>query len=201
MFAGIVEEIGVVDKIQRGERSAQLSILAKTVLEGLEIGDSISVNGTCLTAVLKTDRGFVVEVSPETLRVTNLGGLGVGDGVNLERALRLGDRVDGHLVSGHVDGVGIIRQRRSEGNALVLSIDTPQDVLRYCVAKGSIAVDGISLTVNELTQSGFSVTIIPHTVKMTTLGIKAVGATVNLETDLIGKYVERLFKQKESVSE
>jgi riboflavin synthase len=199
MFAGIVEEIGVVEKIQRGEKSAQLSILAKTVLEGLEIGGSISVNGTCLTAVSKTGHGFVVEVSPETLRVTNLGLLGVGDGVNLERALRLGGRIDGHLVSGHVDGVGVIRQRRSEGNALVLFIDTPLALLRYCVTKGSIAVDGISLTINELTESGFSVTLIPHTVKMTTLGIKSVGATVNLENDLIGKYVERLFKRTESV--
>jgi len=138
------------------------------------------------------------DLSPETAKVTTLGSLKAGDPVNLERAMRLGDRLGGHLVSGHVDAIGTIRARVQEGDALQLTIEAPREVLRYCVPKGSVTVDGISLTLNEVTDRGFRVTIIPHTAKVTTLGIKQVGDAVNLEADLIGKYVERLLPGHES---
>ncbi len=190
MFTGIVEEMGVVERTDRG-LSTTFVIMAREVLKDLETGDSIAVNGVCLTVVAKGERTFSVEVSPETLRVTNLGSLKIGGAVNLERAMRLVDRVGGHLVSGHVDGTGIIRERRPEGNALVVAIEAPRDLLRYCVAKGSVAVDGVSLTINSVAEREFTVSIIPHTAKATTLGVKGVAETVNLEADLVAKYIER----------
>lgn len=195
MFTGIIEELGVVKQIDR-QKLIRLAILAKTVLEDLKIGDSVAVNGVCLTVVSFNTSEMMVEISPETLGVSNLGSLKVGDGVNLERAMRLNDRLGGHLVTGHVDGMGRIRERRPEGDSSVLRIETPSEVLRYCVKKGSIAVDGVSLTINELTDKDFLVTIIPHTAKVTTLGLKGIGDAVNLEVDLIGKYVERLLRQE-----
>jgi riboflavin synthase len=173
-----------------------MTILASTVLRDLKIGDSVSVNGTCLTVVSKDERNFSVEVSPETLSVTTLGHLAAGSPVNLERAMKLNERIGGHLVAGHVDGVGTIRSRHQEGNAIFFTIEAPPEVLRYCVAKGSITVDGISLTINEVADHSFSVAIIPHTAKVTTLGLKQVNDTVNLESDLIGKYVERLLQER-----
>ncbi|HEY5599383.1 MAG TPA: riboflavin synthase, partial [Candidatus Manganitrophaceae bacterium] len=139
--------------------------------------------------------GFTANVIEETYERTNLGDLRPGDPVNLERAMRIMDRIGGHLVSGHVEGVGIIRERKQEANALLLQVEVPRDILKYCVKKGSIAVDGVSLTINELTDRGISVSIIPHTSQVTTLGLKGVGATVNIESDLIGKYVERFLNQ------
>ena len=195
MFTGIVEEMGVIQGIERSLESVQYRILAKRILEELEAGDSVSVNGVCLTAVTVTDVDFSVDLSPETLRGADLGGLKIGDPVNLERAMRIMDRIGGHLVSGHVEGVGIIRERKQEANALLLQVEVPRDILKYCVKKGSIAVDGVSLTINELTDRGISVSIIPHTSQVTTLGVKGVGATVNIESDLIGKYVERFLNQ------
>jgi riboflavin synthase len=162
----------------------------------LEIGDSISINGTCLTVVTKGEQSFMVDVSPETLSVTTLGRLTGGAPVNLERAMKLNERIGGHLVAGHVDGVGTIRTRRQEGNAIMFVIEAPREVLRYCVPKGSVTVDGISLTINELTDHAFSVAVIPHTAAVTTLGVKQVGDAVNLESDLIGKFVERLLQQR-----
>lgn len=200
MFTGIIEEMGVIQEIDRSLQSVRLKILAKAVLEELVVGDSITVNGVCLTAAAVAEAGFIVDVSPETARVTNLGMLKVGEPVNLERAMRIMDRIGGHLVSGHVEGVGMLRERRQEGNAAVLSIEAPSNILRYCILKGAIAVDGISLTINELTDRAFSVSIIPHTAQVTTLGLKSAGATVNLESDLIGKYVERLLRGGESSS-
>jgi riboflavin synthase len=192
MFTGLIEELGVVQALERGLQSATMTILARRVIKGMTVGDSVTVSGVCLTVVRLTDNGFVVEVSPETLRVTTLGGLGGGDGVNLERAMRLGDRVGGHLVSGHVEAVGRIVGRAPEGNAILLTVEAPREVLRYCVGKGSVTIDGVSLTINALTDKTFSVAIIPHTATATTLGLKPPGSPVNLEPDLIAKYVERL---------
>jgi riboflavin synthase len=196
MFTGIVEEMGAVTSMEKTLAGTRMTILASTVMNDLKIGDSVSVNGTCLTVVTKSDRGFAVEVSPETLSVTTLGLLTAGAPVNLERAMKLNERIGGHLVAGHVDGVGTIRNRHQEGNAIVFTIEAPAEILRYCVVKGSITVDGISLTINEVADHSFSVAIIPHTAKVTTLGLKQVNETVNLESDLIGKYVERLLQER-----
>jgi riboflavin synthase len=196
MFAGIVEEMGAITTLEKTLAGTRLTILASTVMGDLKIGDSMSVNGTCLTVVSRSERDFSVEVSPETLSVTTLGGMTVGTPVNLERAMRLNERIGGHLVAGHVDGVGLIRSRCQEGNAIILTIEAPPAILRYCVAKGSITVDGISLTINEVGDRSFSIAIIPHTAKVTTLGLKQVNDPVNLEPDLIGKYVERLLQER-----
>ncbi|HEY6973709.1 MAG TPA: riboflavin synthase [Nitrospiraceae bacterium] len=196
MFTGIVEEMGAVTAVEKTLAGTRLTILAATVLGDLKIGDSLSVNGTCLTVVTKNERNFVVEISPETLSVTTLGQLNAGAPVNLERAMKLNERIGGHLVAGHVDGVGTIRSRHQEGNAIFFTIEAPDEILRYCVVKGSVTVDGISLTINDVTDKGFSVAIIPHTAKVTTLGLKQIGDTVNLESDLIGKYVERLLQER-----
>ena len=198
MFTGIIEEMGVVKAVDKALSGCGVTILAKTVLEGLKVGDSMTVNGVCLTVVGCGGTEVQADISPETSKVTTLGALKPGDPVNLERAMRLGDRLGGHLVTGHVDGIGTIRARAQDADALQITIEAPPEVLRYCVPKGAITVDGISLTVNEVTDRGFRATIIPHTAKVTTLGIKQVGDTVNLETDLIGKYVERLFPGRES---
>ncbi|MBH0209932.1 MAG: riboflavin synthase, partial [Nitrospira sp.] len=194
MFTGIVEEMGAITVMNKSLSGAKLTILASTVMSDLKIGDSVSVNGICLTVVSRSERDFSVEVSPETLSVTTLGGFAVGMPVNLERAMKLNERIGGHLVAGHVDGVGRIRSRQQDANAIVLTIDAPPEILRYCVPKGSITVDGISLTINAVSEQGFSVAIIPHTAKVTILGLKQANDTVNLESDLIGKYVERLLQ-------
>ncbi|ODT46372.1 MAG: riboflavin synthase subunit alpha [Nitrospira sp. SCN 59-13] len=196
MFSGIVEEMGAVSILNKGLAGTRLTIMASTVMTDLTIGASVSVNGACLTAVARTDHDFSVDVSPETLAVTTLGNLTTGSPVNLERAMKLNERIGGHMVSGHVDGIGAIRSRHQDGNALVLEIEAPKDILRLCVQKGSITVDGISLTINEVTERSFLVAIIPHTAKVTTLGLKQVGDKVNLESDLIGKYVERLLQDR-----
>lgn len=197
MFTGIIEEMGVVKTIDRNLQSIRLTLLAKTILDDLEIGDSVTVNGVCTTATALIESGFTVDLSPETARVTTLGGLKAGDPVNLERAMRIMDRIGGHLVSGHVEGVGVIRDRKQEENAIILTVEAPSDILKYCIKKGSIAVDGVSLTINSLTDRSVTLSIIPHTAKVTTLGLKEIGAPVNLESDLIGKYVERLIGSKE----
>jgi riboflavin synthase len=196
MFSGIVEEMGAVTVLRKSLAGARLTILASTVMDDLKIGDSVSVNGICLTVVSRSERDFSVEVSPETLSVSTLGGFAVGMPVNLERAMKLNERIGGHLVAGHVDGVGVIRSRQQDSNAIVFTIGAPPEILRYCVAKGSITVDGISLTINAMTEQGFSVAIIPHTAKVTILGLKQVNDPVNLESDLIGKYVERLLQER-----
>jgi len=196
MFTGIVEEMGVIKRLEKSGAGTTLTILASTVMDDLEAGASVSVNGACLTVVSVGEREFAVEVSRETLAVTTLGQLAAGTPVNLERAMRVHDRIGGHLVAGHVDGVGSIRNRTPEGNAIVLTIEAPREVLRYCVHKGSITLDGISMTINEVSDRNFSVAVIPHTAKATTLGLKKPGETVNLEADLIGKYVERLLQDR-----
>jgi riboflavin synthase len=196
MFTGIVEEMGAVASIEPTLAGTRLTVLASTVLGDLKVGDSISVSGTCLTVVSKNEQSFAVEVSPETLSITTLGRLTGGAPVNLERAMKLKERIGGHLVAGHVDAVGRVRSRRQEGNATVFVIEAPHEVLRYCVHKGSVTVDGISLTINDVTDHSFSVAIIPHTAAVTTLGLKQVEDEVNLESDLIGKFVERLLQQR-----
>jgi riboflavin synthase len=192
MFTGIVEELGTVKALRRDAGSARLTISASTVLDKSALGDSICVNGVCLTVVDMTKSDFSADVAVETLKVTNLGELRIGVKVNLERALQLSSRIGGHLVSGHVDGTGRIRDKREEGNGWRISIDAPETVLKYAIKKGSIAIDGISLTIADLDRDGFSIAMIPHTAKLTTLGFKSAGDSVNLESDIIGKYVERL---------
>ncbi len=195
MFTGIVEELGTLRRIERGAVSAKLHIGARRVLEDVSLGDSIAVNGVCLTVVDFSREQFSADVMAETLAKTNLGSLRPGDRVNLERALRLGDRLGGHLVSGHIDGVGTIVGREPYGIAVVFTIKAPPEVMRYVVKKGSIAIDGISLTVVDHESDGFCVSIIPHTAQLTTLGFKKVGDSVNLESDMIAKYVERMMSR------
>jgi len=196
MFTGIVEEMGAVKSVDKTTAGVRMTLLASTIMDDLEVGASVSVNGVCLTVIAVGPREFAVDVSTETLAVTTLGGVSAGAPLNLERPMRLNGRLGGHLVAGHVDGIGAIRSRRQEGNTVVLSIEASKDVLRYCVAKGSIAVDGISLTINEVGERSFGVAIIPHTVSVTTLGLKQPGDMVNLEADLVGKYVERLLQER-----
>ncbi len=192
MFTGIIEEMGSVRTLRQSGGSARIVISASRVLEGTALGDSICVNGVCLTVVELGRAEFSADVASETLAVTTLGGLRSGSPVNLERALQLSSRIGGHLVSGHVDAVGRIREKREEGNGWRIFFTAPDAVLRYVIRKGSVAVDGISLTVADLDASGFSVAMIPHTAKLTTLGAKTAGDPVNLEADIMGKYVERL---------
>jgi riboflavin synthase len=192
MFTGIIEEMGTVKALRREAGAARLSLSAATVLEGTALGDSISVNGVCLTVVELGKNEFSADVAVETLRVTNLGELKAGARVNLERALQLSARIGGHLVSGHVDAVGRLREKRDEGNGWRIFFDAPETVLRYVIKKGSIAIDGVSLTVADVDRAGFSIAMIPHTARLTTLGFKTTGDSVNLESDIIGKYVERL---------
>ena len=191
MFTGIIEGLGTIRRIRPSGTGRRIQIEADFVLDGTGIGDSIAVNGACLTAVDLTSGRFEADVSPETLAFTSLGKAAVGDRVNLERALRLSDRLDGHLVSGHVDGLGTLSGRRTEGNAVVLTFAVPATLARYMVQKGSVAVDGVSLTVNSCTDERFTVSVIPHTAAVTTLGIRKPGDPVNIETDILGKYVER----------
>jgi len=192
MFTGIIEEMGTVKALRREAGAARLSLSAATVLDGTALGDSICVNGVCLTVVELGKNEFSADVAVETLRVTNLGELKAGARVNLERALQLSARIGGHLVSGHVDAVGRLREKRDEGNGWRIFFDAPETVLRYVIKKGSIAIDGISLTVADVDRAGFSIAMIPHTARLTTLGYKSAGDSVNLEADIIGKYVERL---------
>ncbi|MCA9498068.1 MAG: riboflavin synthase [Nitrospira sp.] len=194
MFSGIIEEMGAIQAIDKGLAGAKFSILASQILEDLKLGDSISVAGACLTASQVGDLGFSVDVSTETLNCTTLGSITVGTPVNLERAMKLNARMGGHLVTGHVDGIGLLRARQQDGNSIQLTIEAPEEIIRYCVAKGSITVDGISLTINAVSDRSIAIAIIPHTAKVTTIGLKQIGDPVNLESDLIGKYVERLLQ-------
>ncbi len=198
MFTGIIEGMGTVDAVRPAGEGKQLAISADFKLDGTRIGDSISVDGACLTAVRLEGHRFDVDVSPETVVRTTIGSAKVGDRVNLERALRLGDRLDGHLVSGHVDGLGFLASRESAANALVMTFKTSPELTRYMIQKGSVAIDGMSLTINQLRSDHFQVSIIPHTAMLTTIGRKRVGQACNIETDLIGKYVERFIKTGES---
>ncbi len=201
MFTGIIEEKGKINKIQVRGDAARIEIDCTKVLAETRVGDSVAVNGACLTVKEKKTKAFSADIMLETLERTSLGTLGPGDGVNLERAMVLGGRLGGHLVSGHVDGVGRILRLREVGIARIISIAAAKNLLLEMVWKGSVAVDGISLTIMELEREYFSVSIIPHTMAETTLGQGKTGAMVNLETDLIGKYVRRFLQPQEEKKE
>lgn len=192
MFTGIIEEIGSVKRVSVGGKSGSIEIAAKKVLEGTKVGDSIAVNGVCLTVTSLGSSSFTADVMAETLRRSSLGSLSVGNGVNLERAMAADGRFGGHLVSGHIDGTGTISKMQKEENAVWVHIQANAEILNLIVEKGSIAIDGISLTVAGVSDSEFSVSVIPHTAKETTLLSKKAGDTVNLENDIIGKYVQKL---------
>ena len=197
MFTGIIEEIGKVIRVQRTAGSSFIEIQAEKVLTDAHIGDSIAVNGVCLTVTDMTNDTFRADVMKETLSRSSLGSLVSGSMVNLERAMAANGRFGGHIVSGHIDGTGIITDVKNDGIAVWYTISAKDSLLRYIVEKGSIAIDGISLTVAKVTNSTFSVSIIPHTASETTLSMKKTGDIVNLENDIIGKYVERLIKTSE----
>ncbi|SFL87481.1 riboflavin synthase [Pelosinus propionicus] len=192
MFTGLVEELGKVKAIARGVKSVRLTVAAKKVLQDVKLGDSIAVNGTCLTVVEYDANCFTADVMPETVDSTALASLQIGSKVNLERTLSIGDRFGGHIVSGHIDGIGIIRAKDNNDNAVIVKIEAGSEVMRYIVKKGSIAIDGISLTIVDYGQDWFTVSLIPHSASATTLGFKKTGDVVNLEADVIGKYVEKL---------
>jgi riboflavin synthase len=193
MFTGIVEHKGSVAEVERNGDSMRL-VLETGPLADVDLGDSISVNGVCLTAVDVGPGRVGVDVVQETIARTNLGGLTAGDPVNLELAMRADGRFDGHIVQGHVDGLGSVAAVESEGEGARISIDVPAELLRYVVEKGSITVDGVSLTVAAVSPEGFQVALIPHSLQVTTLGLRKVGEKVNLEVDVLAKYVERLLE-------
>ncbi len=199
MFTGLIIELGKVVSLERGTGSAGLSVSGKEVMKDAALGDSISINGVCLTVVGIEGDAASFDVSYETLRSTNLGNLKKGEGVNLEPSLRPNSKMGGHFVTGHIDGIGKIRSKRPEGAAVRIEIAAPEEVLRYLVEKGSVAIDGISLTVVDVLKDAFSVVIIPHTAALTTIGIKKTGDTVNLEPDILAKYVAK-FLQKDKDS-
>jgi riboflavin synthase len=191
MFTGIIEGVGTIAQLTKSGAGISMAVAAELDLDQTGIGDSIAVNGACLTAVKIENQRFHVDVSPETLSTTTLSSAQLGQRVNLERALRLSDRLDGHLVSGHIDGIGVVARYRSEGNAIVIAIKVPEQLVRYMIVKGSVAVDGVSLTINRLQKNLFEASVIPHTASETTVGDYKPGSSVNIETDLVGKYIER----------
>lgn len=192
IFTGIIEELGKVVLLEPGSRSYKIRVQAHKVLEDVKIGDSIAVNGVCLTVITFDSNSFTADVMPETVSKTTIRYLGYGEPVNLERALRLSDRLGGHLVQGHVDAVGKIMQKENLDIAILFRIQAPDSLLKYAVPKGSIAIDGISLTLVDVFADSFTVSLIPHTAMQTILGSKKTGDLVNLESDIIGRYVEKL---------
>lgn len=196
MFTGIVEEIGHIRHISRGNDTCTLTISCEKVLEGTKLGDSIAVNGTCLTVVRMDTNSFDADVTPETMRRTSFSMVRIGSPVNLERALRLSDRLGGHIMLGHVDGVGHVKSFAKEGNAINVTISLDKKWMRYVIEKGSVAVDGISLTVAKRKEDSFTIALIPHTGEKTILLSKHPGDPVNIECDYLGKYVEQLMKKE-----
>lgn len=201
MFTGLIEEIGFIEKTTSQNNCGQLVIQAKAIQEGTKLGDSIAVNGVCLTVTNVSKTSFTADVMPETLKRSNLGKLQKGSSVHLERAMAANGRFGGHMVSGHIDGTGIISGKKQEGNAIRLFITTDTPLLRQMIEKGSIAIDGVSLTVISVEQSQFSVGIIPHTNSQTILLDKKIGDSVNLETDVIAKYIQRFFENSNQQQE
>jgi len=196
MFTGIIEGFGTIREIRSEGQGKRMTVDADFFLEQTKIGDSVCVSGACLTVVTINDKRFAVDVSPETLAKTTFKSAKIGDRVNLERALRLSDRIDGHLVSGHIDGIGTVALKQNIGNAIIVAFKVPEFISHYMIQKGSVAVDGISLTINNCGHDSFDVSIIPHTAKLTTIGFKKTGDLVNIEADMIGKYVERFVGDK-----
>jgi riboflavin synthase len=197
MFTGLIEEIGIVQSVHFKGDSAAIGITANTITKDLKVGDSVNTNGACLTVTSFSSSGFTVDAVAETMHRTNLSKLKSGDKVNLERALQLSDRLGGHMVSGHIDGTGTIAQINTEGNTQIVTIEAVPEIIKYIIEKGSIAIDGISLTVMTVNKSSFEVAIIPHTSNETTLISKEKGNKVNLECDMVGKYIERFLNLKE----
>lgn len=197
MFTGIIEEVGHVKSLHRGAKSFTLEVEANLVMEGTQVGDSIATNGVCLTVTSLTGHGFTADVMPETVSRTALGELTAGSPVNLERALSLQTRLGGHIVSGHIDGTGRIADRRQDDTALWLTVECDSRLLRYIIEKGSITIQGVSLTVARVDNRSFAVSLIPHTQAATTLHEARVGDRVNLENDIIAKYVEKLLGKQE----
>ncbi|MDE0121775.1 MAG: riboflavin synthase [bacterium] len=192
MFTGIVAEVGRVTRCEQTDRGRRLMIEAPGITEDLEVGDSVAVNGICLTAVAVERPGFQMEAVAETLSRTNLGEAMEGSSVNLERPVRLGGRLDGHVVQGHIDGVGVVLGIQPEGDSRRVALSVPEELERYLVYKGSVAVDGVALTVTAVTGGSFEVALIPHTLASTTLGSWKVGDKANIEVDILAKYVEKL---------
>jgi riboflavin synthase len=201
MFTGIIQGKGKLFELRPAGGGMVFGLEADFPIDHPQEGESIAINGVCLTARNISGRRFLADVSPESLSRTNLGGLATGDSVNLERALRLSDRLGGHLVSGHVDAVGKLLSKKESGDFTIFNFAVPQDLSRYIIEKGSITIDGISLTVNSCSAGVFSVSIIPHTLGVTMLGTLSQGDTVNIEVDLIGKYVESLLGSRKGLSE
>lgn len=198
MFTGIVEEVGVVKRINRGSGSSRLTIEAHTACKDMKVGDSIAVNGVCLTVVKLGHNTISFDITAETLKNTNLGKIKLAERVNLERSLKAGDRISGHFVSGHIDGMGRLVMKQTVKENLILKIEAPSHIMEYLVPRGSVAVDGISLTITDLQKDVFLVYIIPHTLKVTNLGFKNPQDILNLEVDLLGKFVYRYLSKKET---
>lgn len=201
MFTGIIEEIGEIAAVKRGAKSCELSVMGNIIFSDLKIGDSVAVNGVCLTAAAIDGNVFTADVMPETMHRSGLGTLQKGSRVNLERAMSANGRFGGHIVAGHVDGRGFIRSLKNEDNAVWVTVTAEDSVMKYVVEKGSIAIDGISLTVAKVFSDAFSVSIIPHTGSETTLLSRKTGDRVNLECDIIGKYVEKLCGKQSGITE
>lgn len=194
MFTGIIEELGTVLSVKKGGQSSTVRIGASRILNDIHTGDSIAVNGVCLTAAAFDKQGFLADVMNETFEKSSLERLKPGDPVNLERAMKAGGRFGGHIVAGHTDGTGTVTSVKKDANAVWFTIAAPPEIMRYCIKKGSVAVDGISLTIADIGEQWFQVSVIPHTLKETVLGYKKPGDLVNLENDMIGKYVEKLMR-------
>jgi len=192
MFTGIVEELGTVSQIQKTDTGKQFTITANVIMNDLKVGDSVSVNGVCLSVTTYNKNSFNLDLVKETLKKSNLGDLKNESLVNLERAITLSTRLGGHIIQGHVETVGVIMDKVSSGDGAILSVGIDPGLMRYCISKGSIALDGISLTIASMSENILKIALIPHTLEMTTLGSKDVGDSLNIETDIIGKYIERL---------
>ncbi|MBO9129779.1 riboflavin synthase [Bacillus sp. 165] len=200
MFTGIIEEMGTIQHINQTGQAIVLHIAAKTILADVHLGDSIAVNGVCLTVTSFTSSSFTVDVMPETVKATSLQSLKQGSTVNLERAMSANGRFGGHFVSGHVDGVGTIIQKKQQHNAVYYKIQLPKSLLHYCIYKGSIAIDGTSLTIFGTDESSITISLIPHTMEGSVIGTKNVGDIVNIECDMVGKYIEHFVKKQPSSS-
>ncbi len=200
MFTGIIEDIGTVKTLQSDRRSMEITVISPKIVADVKLGDSIAVNGVCLTVTHYNDQELTMDVMPETVKATNLQQLTVGNAVNLERAMPANGRFGDHFVSGHVDGVGKILRKRPMANAVYIEIELSEDLTSYCIPKGSITIDGTSLTLFHVEKNSVTVSLIPHTYKETVLGIKNVGALVNIETDLVGKYIIHQLKGSQQSS-
>lgn len=200
MFTGIIEETGTVIKVEKGAKSSRITIQGSKIFDDLKLGDSVAVDGMCSTAAELSHNTFTADIMAESLRKTTLGNLKKGSKVNLERAMQLNGRFGGHIVSGHIDGTGVILSTMREDNAVWVTISAPEHIMRYIIEKGSITIDGISLTVAKTYSDAFAVSIIPHTASETTLLTKRSGEKVNLENDIIGKYIEKFTVQKGGIT-